>query len=328
MHVPTGDSRFRHPLFCPTWVGAFFALCLLGCASQPDRKKAADDNPVVIQTPNAEVHLDEFLFYFQKNYPELESETDDDLWSYIFEKFRRDIFIGEISQALGFRVTNDQIDHFIKYSMTGMSYHNLPPEQQLLWRKAIKRRLAIQEFLNREILETTTISDQAIAQYYEQNQDQFQRETVYRLRFLKLTNQEKAEAFLSAIKTSKASFTEVAAEFAENEGYQLIVPLTLEAMLTPFQNEVNKLKPGHHSPIIAVNPSEEASFYVLFLESIVKPLQISYEEAYDYIRDELAKRTCRKLLDEKLNQFELLIPLTVFGDQLPFKYTPTNRKEV
>ena len=246
-----------------------------------------------------------------------------------------DLFIAEISQTL-VRVTDEQVEDFIRKNEAlirareaTVSFHTLPERTQQLWRKEIRRRLAIQQFLKREILDNTPITNEAIAHYYRDNETTFKQETRYRLRIVQTGSQEQADSFYKALRKSKEPFLEVAKNYATNEGYLLALPMLLEELPEPFRNEVRKLKPGRYSKVIPINYGELDNFYVIHLDSIIEADTVSFEAADGYIREKLEKQHFDQLLLEKIQQFEHRVPVVVYPESLPFKLIdPLPTKEV
>ena len=305
----------------------FAFVCLLSCR----RGMRGDPNPVIIQTQTKEIRLEEYRFYLAKSYPEIDFDRngDNELKSFVFDNFKRDLMLAEASRLLGFRITEDQVESFINDQLTGMSLALLAPAEQVLWRREITRRLATQQFLKREILSESQIDKDAVSSYYQENLNSFQTEALYRIRFVQLENQEKARSFRKALQDSRASFMETAAEYADNEGYQLAVPLSLEKMGKPFREVVDTMDPGSNSQVVTLSIGKINHYYVLYLESIINPVQLSYEDAYHVVLRKLERRRCRERLEAALAKFDQRIPFIVHLDQLPFTYIdPSKRKDV
>lgn len=303
----------------------FLFVCACRMAPTPD----SEGNPVILQVSHTDIRLKTYLFYLEKKYPEVVDTLDHELHSYFFDQFKRELLIAKISQATGFRVTKDQEDDFIKSHISQISFHRLSEKEQGLWRQAIRRRLAIQQFLQREILNQTIISDEMVGNYYDANPELFQKEAVYHLRFMQTQEETQAKAFLKALKKSREPFVEVARAFTGNESYKLVVPLSREALLDSFQKALRRKKPGQHTKIIPVNQGEVTYYYVLYLESKIPAGQISFEDSYPYIRRVLAKEHYQKLLEAKIRRFAHRVPMKVKTENLPFNYIEApQRKEV
>ena len=306
---------------------AIATLFSIGACSRAEKTPSPDGvNPVIIEILNARVFLEEYHFYRQKNYPELPADIDDQTHSHIFDRFKRDLLIAEISQAQGFRITDDQVNQFINTKLTSLSFELLPSHDQGLWRNEIKRRLAIVQFLHREILNDFPISDDRIAEYYEANEDRFKKETAYQLRFAQTKTREQADQLRAALKKSKEPFAEVAKDYAENEGYQLVISLKMNELAAPFQKAVGRLKPGQFTKIIPIKQGETDFFYIIYLESLTEAHRVAFEDAYYPVQTELEKERCRKLLDEKIRQFENKIPMKVHLSELPFTYLQASQR--
>lgn len=327
-----GSTQVCARVALEVWRRIWLVLLLIlqiGCISPKPPEKGRKANPVLIRQGTAEIRLKEYLFYFKMNYPEIIGNTDQELQSYIFDVFRKDLLIAQISQILGFRITGDQVESFINFKMTGKSIHLLPQDEQELWRREIQRRLAIQQFLEREVLSAISVEDEEIHLYYQAHQGRFKRETMYNIRFMQASSEKRAKDFIAELKRSKGSFKEIAGSYSENEGYQLSTPLGLNDLMTPFQEQIRKTNPGQYSRIIPVKHGETTYYYVLYLESEIPAAQIPYEEAYDHIRAELEKERSQTLLEQKLRQFRGRIPTKVYWENLPFAYREASqRKEV
>jgi len=299
------------------------------CAESLESAESPDQNPVVLKIGHTQATLAEYRFYLEKNYPELEGSLDDELHSQAFDMFKRDMLIAEISQALGFGIAEDQIDAFIKYTMTGMSFHLLEPKTQTLWRQEIRRRLAIQQFLEREILQNVSISDEAIESRYEAMSKSDKSERRRHIRFMQVGSEERAREFLAALKAKKGLFKEIARDYADNEGYQIAVPFALDQLPEPFRKAAARLKPGQHSTVIPMAQGDQTHYYVLYLEYIETEETMPFEEAYRRIGSDLARESSRALLEQKIAQFKNKIPTVVYEENLPFSYIePSKRKGV
>ncbi len=316
----------RRPLAC---LIATLVILLCACRQPEGVGQSGDTDPIILKIGHTEVTLAEYRFYLAKNYPELEKESDDELFSYIFDQFKRDLLIAEISQILGFGITSDQVDTFIRYTMTGMSFNLLDPREQVLWRGEIKRRLAIQQFLEREILESVSIADETVAQRLESRKGVLKKAVMYHLRFMQAKSEEKARAFLKELKSAKSLFKEAAGDYSENEGYRLAVPMSPNDLPPSFRKAVERMKPGQHSKVIPMSQGDETFYYVLYLEYIESSEQTPDDEAFRQIRSEMAREQSRALLDQKIRQFGDKIPILVYKENLPFSYIePADRKEV
>ena len=343
-----------------------FLLTVLACDnSEPDLQE--QNNPLLIKALNGEHRLDAFYFYQKLNYPELgdgvaagealttatgenakimDEAPDEELLSRVYDSFRRDIMLEEIYYNLGFRVLDDQVDSFIASRLASRKIHEQAPEQQTLWRNEIRRRIAIQQFLQNKILKDTVVTDEMIHDYFQNHEDEFIQETRYHIRFLQTGTQDQGKAFLKEMRKSKRLFKEVAADYALNESYAITVPMAEASLLAPFRKAISRLKPGQHTRVIpiqsqlAAEPGEQTeiesddgqvidettNYYVLYLESITPEAQIPIEEAYEQIRIKLEKDKRQELLESTIKRFEGRL-LEEYRDRLPFKYLPPDQNE-
>lgn len=325
----TGLEQTIQRPYRPLWTRICLCLAIgtvLGCSDPQNQHPRA---PVVLAYGEESIHLDAFEFYLTLNYPELVDRPDDFLYSYAFDKFRRDIRIAQISRDLGFRITTDQVDDFIKYNMTGANLHLRPEPEQRLWRAEIARRLAIRQFLEREILDDVSISEDAITAYFEANEGRFKQPNTYRIRFVQAKTEAEAQAFHDALRKSKRTFREVAADHFEDPSYLLAVPLTVEELPEPFAKRISRMRPGQYSRVIDIQHGEVTHYYVLYLEAELPERQVPFEEAHQYIRRHLEKDWCREQLQRQLERFSPRIEEKIYTENLPFVYLDaTARKEV
>lgn len=311
-------------------------VCLLSCNKPPEKVEAVV-SPTILKIRNKAINLDEYNFFIERKYPELEEPIDHETHSTIFDIFKRDLILAEISQLLGFRIRDDQVDGFIQETLGSVNIPSLPQERQKLWRAEVARRLAIRELLERKVLksddlEDITFSEDEIRAHYEANQERFQTKPLYRVRFMRTDDEDKAENFRKALRKSRLHFKEVASEFTDSEAHLAAMPVYLDDLSEPFQKAIQKMRPGQYSKTVPVNQGSNKVFYVLYLESIISAVQISYEDAYHYIVNQLHRQHCAARLQETLDKFSKtrddaksnarpLIPVQVFWDALPFKYS-------
>lgn len=282
--------------------------------------------PVIMRVGEQDIGLDEFLFFVDKSYPEAKPDLDDQLLSRFFDRFKQDILLAEHAKMVGLRVTQEQIDRFIEIEMPGMTFRLLTPENQEKWMREIRRRLAIQQFLQREIVQQISIPEGAVQAYYEDHQDRYRRPAEYRIRHVQTSDPERAEACRKALRDSKEPFTKVAAEFSENDGYLLAPALELEALPEAFQKELVHMKPGQYSRVASVQYGDATYYHVLYLESMRPAFTISLEDASPDILKTLEKEEAARILKSKLDLFEKKVSLTVFKDRLPFTYVPVDQR--
>jgi hypothetical protein len=270
--------------------------------------------------------LEDFHFFLEKGYPELQGQQDPELLSYVFDQFVKDEKIFGYAQALGLRVLDDQVETFINEQMTHMTFNLLPETEQKLWRREIRRRLTIQIFLQKEIVQNVSITPEEVEKSYQEQIDLFRKPHLYRFRELKFTNQEQAKAFLAEVARRKSTFLAVAPEFAEHSGYLLATTLGLEELPKPFSEALAALQPGQLSQVIALEFGEIATFHVLYLEERIPAREVALEDAYDSLRRDLEQVAARNLLETRLAELEQRIPCEVYWQRLPFVYVPAHRR--
>lgn len=308
------------------WLGLALGLVwiiLSGCQPSTSKGAAEEDKPV-LEVGSKSFTLNQFYFYAERNYPELSVEDappDPELLSRILDHFQRDLLIAEHAQNIGIRPTENEVQHFIEQQMPGMTFELLPEEKQALWRGEITRRMAIQLFLNQQVLQSISISDAAVSAYYREHVDEFKREAQYRIRHVQTSDEARADAFVSVLKSGKKSFVEAAPDFSENDGYRLATALELNALPEGFQKALKRMKPGQFSSPIPLQYGEETYYHVLYLESQIPELTMTFEEAYSRVHEKLRKDAANALLESQLELFASTIPVKVYRDRLPFSYS-------
>lgn len=304
-----------------------FVSTILSCGTPLESDQQASDD-TLLEVNSKPYSQQEFQFFLVQNYPELEGTQDADLLSHAFDAFKKEIILAELANFSGHFVSDDQIDNFIENKMTTTSFHLKGSQERQFWKSIIRRRLAIQELLKNDILKKAVVTDQAIQIYYQNHQQEYQGETLYQLRIVQTGTLEKAEDMLEVLKKSREPFLKVSSDFAENDGYRIVQDFPLEGLITPFQKVLRNLSPGQYSGPIPVKQGEVTVYYVIYLEAILPPKTISYEEAHYDIQAKLKKVEAENILDAKLEQFMARLPVKHFPNHFPFAYIePTKRSQ-
>lgn len=294
---------------------------IVGC-NRPEKEVPSSD-PVILSVGSTDVELATYQFFLEKAYPELIGKAvDDETASYLFDVFKRDMTIAEFARVSGLRVTDDQIESFINENMTGMTFGLLSEEQQKLWRDEIRRRLAIQQFLTREVFTRVTVEDEEVSEYYQEQEKRLKRPKQYQIRLMQAKDKESADAFYEALGKSKDPFHELAKDYAVNEGYKFITSLPYEDMPKAFQEQVKRLRPGQSSRVVEIQFGETTSYYVFHLESVSEAVEVDFETVYARLRAELEAEQIELLVKERLEEFEKKIKIKIHKEQLPFRYIP------
>jgi len=299
----------------PVRLTVVLAICAIW-ACDGERAQREVDNPVVIETRTGDVRLDEIAFSLARRYPELALPLDDEIASQGLDLFIRDLVIAEL-----YRVTEERIDDVLLGQLAmGERLAEMPERERTLWRNEVRRRLAVQAFLMRDVLEASRVSDEIVGGYYRDHEEDYKQETIYRIRFVQTDERDRAEALRSALKESKDPFSRVAAAFAVNEGHLAAVPMTLEEMPEPFAKAVRRLQPGQYSRIIPIKQGESELFYVLYLEAVDDTYLAPVEEIFFHIREELERQRAVEIFEGKVKRLRELVPIEVHHDRLPFQY--------
>ena len=309
-------------IFLALWLGLIF---LSACNDHP-KTDPGHSNEAILEVNDKRYSLEEFYFYLDLNYHEIDKSGDEELLSRALDKFKREIILAEMANFSGYYVSEDQVSDFIENKMTTMSYHLKPYKEQEYWKSIVRRRLAIQALLQNETLRNATVSDQAIQNYYQAHQADYQGETLYQLRVAQLSDQETAEKLLKVLKKSREPFAKTVAPFAANEGYLIAESYPIDGLIPPFQKAVSGLRPGRYSKPIPVKQGELTVFYVLYLEAVFPAEPVSYEEAHYDIKTKLHKIEAEKILEAQLSQFEAKLPMTLLENHLPFRYIEPNKR--
>ncbi len=292
------------------------------------REKLADppgDEPSVVRVGARDIPVSEFSFYLQRAYPELSESADDELMSRVYDSFERDLMIYAYANNIGMKVSEERIDNFIEQQMTSITFNLLEPQVQLSWRREIERRLVIQRFLQREIIDRIQIEDEAISAYYEGHPDEFVHPALYRIRHAQTSSLEEANAFRAALKKSNEPFTKVAAQFSENEAYRLAAELPLAEMPAAFQKALARIAPGQYTKVVELQYGDLTQYHVLYLESVIAEVEEPFDSAYQRIKSELEKEASEKRLLELTEHMRANVPVTRNLKNLSFTYKPAEK---
>lgn len=302
--------------------------CLTACQA-PQSQVPEDENPVILELNKKPYHYDQYRFFVSHKYPEGAHIDSDDIQSAYLDAFARELYLYEIAVDKGFRATDHQVNTFIRDQLTSMSFHLLPPQEQTIWRDAIERRLAIREMMRNEVLKLNDIPDEQVKAAYEEQSAKYNTDQQYRLRMFRTHEEPIAAAFLEALKASREPFAAVADQQEGHDGsHRLTLELTEEAILPEFHAALRRMNPGQYSNVIPIKQGEAQSFYVLYLEAVLPPRQISYDEAQHEIRTVLQQQTAQSFIEEQLIRYREQLPLQIHFERLPFKYIELkNRSE-
>lgn len=303
-------------------------LSMMGCQSPP-LPITEEANPIILELNGRAYSYEQFRFFVSRRYPEGAHIEKDDVQSAYLDAFVRELYLYEMALEKGFRASEHQIDSFIRDQLTSMSFHLLTPQEQILWRGAITRRLSIRELMVHETLKRSIVADEQVLAYYEEHAETYNQDSRYRLRFFRTNEEDTAKAFHKALSSSRESFATIADQQEGHDGsHRLTLELTKEGLLSEFYKSLRRMKPGQFSKVIPIKQGEAQSFYVLYLEAVLPPRQISYDEAQHEIRTMLQQQSAQAFIDEQLQTYREKLPLKQHHERLPFNYLdPTSRSE-
>ncbi|MCB1042089.1 MAG: peptidyl-prolyl cis-trans isomerase [Acidobacteria bacterium] len=293
-------------------------LMLAGCSTQ--RESVPENEPTIARVGSRDVLISEFEFYLEQAYPELGKTDDSDVLSRVYDAFIRDLCLEAFANQLGIYIGDDQVDTFIGQQMPGMTFNLREPRRQELWRMEIRRRMVIQRFLQREIIDRIQIEDDAIQAYYDNHPDEFLHPTLYRIRHVQTSDHERAESFRAELKKTKGVFTELAPNYSENEAYRIPAELPLSEYPDSFQSALVKMRQGQYSPVIEVAYGDLVQYHVLYLESLIPEVEESLDDAYARIKEKLEEEESRKRFDAVKDQMQKSVVVKQELQSLPFSY--------
>lgn len=300
------------------WHWALICLATAGCRQAVD---SPDENvAVVVRVGNRQVTLDEFMFFVERSYPELGTVTDPGLLSRMFDTFTRDLMIEAYATNVGLNVGDDEIEQFIGQQMTSMTFNLLDPVDQALWRSEIQRRLVIQQFLQREIVDRILVPEEDLVAYFEEHRDDFKHPLRYRFRHVQTDDQAVAEDFIAELKKTKEPFTKIAPQFSANDAYRLPAELAPGDLPEGFRVALSRLKPGQYSKVVPVDYGEITLYHVLYLESLIPEVEESFDDAYARIKGKLERLQSEERLRQLTDYMEQNVPLERLHGNLPFEY--------
>jgi parvulin-like peptidyl-prolyl isomerase len=274
-------------------------------------------------TEFSEASLGFFLFFINISYPELTSEdrNDPEIMSYIFDRFIEDLNLAACAMESGITVSEKNIDQFIQNELTHMTFKLQTPEDQAFYRKEIKKRLLIRNFLKTEIIEKIKLSDDDAKTYYNQHIDHYMIEPKFCIRQIQFESKEKGLEFRKAFNTGQTTFMDLAKTFEENaSAYELAPCLPLSSFPETFRKTIRRLKPGSISKVLALDYGSKTLYHVLMLERKTPSVEYKFEEMLPKIKSILEKEATDQRLKQKKIKFSTQRTKVIFKENLPFKY--------
>ncbi len=314
-------------------IGMALLIALAGC------KQTQSETPSIpiiqISTPESnnsevkEINLNAFNFFVAISYPEFTEQDlrDSETMSFVFDRFMEDNIFSSCAENAGIVVDNKTIDNFIQLELTNMTFKLQTEEQQNMYRKEIKRRLLIKNFLHSQVLAKIKVTDDEIEAYYLKNQSLYTKEKQYCIRQVQLETKELADKFRMEYSKGNKSFKEHAEKTMKGNEHELAPCLPLNSFPEPFQRSIRKMKPGSISKVLKLDYGDKTLYHVLMLERIIPEVDYSLEETASNIKRILEKRQIERRLAEMKGDFKKKHRIQILHENLPFTYLkPENRR--
>ncbi|SFM50573.1 foldase protein PrsA [Gracilibacillus orientalis] len=170
------------------------------------------------------------------------------------------------------------------------------------WTEQIKYRYYLQHLLSENI----SVSETEIEEYYQFYQNQYQFDDMVQLSHILVSTEQDAEYVMARLEDGE-SFSEVASELSVDEeskangGYLGYYSETSSFIPSEYFETATSLKAGTYSEPILVNNG----YAIIFHHQHLPDIELSYEEAYEEVRQDIA-----------LDQLESEVDASVLWDQL------------
>ncbi len=170
------------------------------------------------------------------------------------------------------------------------------------WTEQIHYRYYLQHLLSKSI----SVSEAEIEEYYQFYQNQYQFDDMVQLSHILVSTEQEAEYVMARLDDGE-SFSEVASELSTDEGsaasggYLGFYSKTSSFIPSEYYDTAISLEAGTYSEPVLVNNG----YAIIFHHQHLPAIELSYEEAYEEVRQDIA-----------LDQLESEVDASVLWDQL------------
>jgi len=267
----------------------FFCLPLLACK---ERGEAA--SPVLVRVDNRTVTLDQFRREFAKTQPagqELSAEEKNQLErAFLVQVIDRELTLAE-AERLHIQVTPAEVEQAIqgyRSEYPDGSFDEVLKERGISyeeWRQELELGLLVEKVMKEAVDAKLAVSDEEIANYYRENQDEFNRPEQVWARQIVVGSKEEGQRILGLLRQGRP-FAAVAKEYSlspdAEEGGDL--GFFARGQMPPeFDKVVFTLAPGRISDLV----QSEYGYHIFLVEERRPAQRLTLEQARAQIRDQL-----------------------------------------
>ena len=267
----------------------FLCLPLLACK---ERGEAA--SPVLIRVENRTVSLEQFRREFAKTLPagqELSAEEKNQLErAFLVQVIDRELTLGE-AERLHIQVTPEELEQAIQEYRTEYpdgAFDEVLKERGISfaeWRQELEQGLLVEKVMRQAVDARIAVSEPEVANYYRENQDEFNRPEQVRARQIVVGSEEEGQRVLGLLRQGRP-FAAVAKEFSlspdAEEGGDL--GFFARGQMPPeFDPVVFTLAPGRISDLV----HSEYGYHIFLVEERRPAQRLPLEQARAQIREQL-----------------------------------------
>jgi peptidyl-prolyl cis-trans isomerase C len=267
----------------------FLCLPLLACK---ERGEAA--SPVLIRVENRTVSLEQFRREFAKTLPagqELSAEEKNQLErAFLVQVIDRELTLAE-AERLHIQVTPEELEQAIQEYRTEYpdgAFDEVLKERGISfaeWRQELEQGLLVEKVMRQAVDARIAVSEPEVANYYRENQDEFNRPEQVRARQIVVGSEEEGQRVLGLLRQGRP-FAAVAKEFSlspdAEEGGDL--GFFARGQMPPeFDQVVFTLAPGRISDLV----HSEYGYHIFLVEERRPAQRLSLEQARAQIREQL-----------------------------------------
>ena len=255
-------------------VFAFLLLILRSCGSE-QVKKIVSAKGDVIKTKKEDISVREFENRFLKENPQVELLRGDE--SYILPlkkdfafKLADDLILRALAEESNIKVSDDEVlaeINKMKEGYTEDTFKETLKQEKVTIKEiteSIMDRLTIKKVLDEKVYKGITISDDEIAEFYNQFKNVFYKPEEFKISEISVKDEAKAKEILESLKTKKIEFENAAKENAHPTEEELNKDAYLQESGLPeeFVNAIRGLAPGSLTGII----KNSEGYHILKLE--------------------------------------------------------------
>lgn len=205
-------------------------------------------------------------------------------------------------QVKGSMRKEDLLNRWIDIQLLWLEARRKGVERDKNFRKRlneVKKQIAAEELIRKEIVEKIVVSEGEIKEYYEKNISSFLEPEKIRVRHIMTSTEEKAKEVLEKLNAG-GNFEQIAKQYSED-------PMSKEIggdigfiqrgdVLKEFEDAAFKLGVGEISPIIKT----QFGYHIIRVDERVERRQKGLEEVKDEIKSKILLERQRKAFDEMM----------------------------